>query len=434
MTYLKGVWSTDVKDAGEWYAQAMIRRLEDTEADSYDDTPELGKDDEELPSARQRFVEWVGKQQTRKSVSAAARLATGVPLMRMSQATFDASPLLLNAKNGVVDLATGELLPHSPEQRMTLQCDVSYLDEEAPQWDAFLRRVQPDPEMRAYLQRVIGYCATGLTTEQVFFLFHGSGANGKGVFQNVLSHVLGTYAQTVPVETLMASSVDGRIPNDIARMAGRRFLVASETKQGKALDEQRIKQLTGGDTIAARYMRAEYFEFRPVGKIQLTTNHLPRLSDDSATWRRIHLITWPVEIPEAERDGFLQDRLLQDEAAGILRWIVQGCLAWMEEGLNPPQTVHDARDAYQKDEDVVGQFAEECLEPVPPVKGAIGRDTRTIWNAYAVWAKSEGYAVMGQRALTARLKKKHEYARSNGWTGFPGLQLRMFGQEDDASA
>lgn len=426
MVYERGVWRTGVKDAGEWYAQAMIRRLEDTEALSYDETPETAPDDTELPSPRARFLEWVGKQQTRKAVSAAARLATGVPLMRMNQSTFDASPTLLNCQNGVVDLSTGELLRHSPEQRMTLQAAAAYHEEGAPRWEAFLRRVQPEPEMRAYLQRVAGYCATGLTTEQVFFLWHGSGANGKSVAQNVLAHVLGTYAQTLPVDTLMASSVDGRIPNDVARMAGRRFLVASETKAGKALDEQRLKQLTGGDTISARYMRAEWFEFRPVGKIQLTTNHLPRMSDDSATWRRIHLITWPVAIPEEERDGFLQERMLAEESAGILWWIVQGALAWSQEGLNPPLAVYEARESYQRDEDVVGQFVEECLDVVKPMIGAVGRDTRTIWNAYANWARSEGYTVVGQKMLTTRLRKKYEYKRSNGWAGFPELQLKTY--------
>jgi putative DNA primase/helicase len=427
MSYHRGVWMTDVKDAGEWYAQQMIRRLEDTEALSYDDTSELDKEGQVLPSARDRFTDWVVKQQTRKAVSSAARLATGVPLMRMSQSTFDAVPTVLNVLNGVVDLSTGESRPHHPEDRMTLQAAASY-DEHAtaPEWDRFLRRVQPDPEMRGYLQRVFGYCATGLTTEQVFFLLHGTGANGKGVCENVISHVLGSYAQTVPVETLMASSVDGRIPNDIARMAGRRFLVASETKAGKMLDEQRIKQLTGGDTIAARYMRAEYFEFQPVGKIHLTTNHLPRMSDDSATWRRIHLISWPVVIPEDERDGFLQQRLIEQESAGILNWIIQGAIAWYRDGLNPPQAVFDAREAYQADEDEVAQFIADCLDEVPPAPHALGRDVRSIYAAYVTWCSDNKMPTMGQRKLTSRLKLKSEYVRANGWAGFPGLQVRQY--------
>jgi putative DNA primase/helicase len=434
MCYRNGVWHHDVKDAGEWYAQMMIRRLPDTEALSYDDSPEFEKDGTtELPSARDRFLAWVAKQETRKSVSSAARLATGVPLMRMAQGTLDGAPTLLNTTTCVVDLTTGEPRPHNPEDRMTLQAAAGYdRNATAPEWDRFLRRVQPDPEMRAYLQRVAGYCATGLTTEQVFFLWNGTGANGKSVAQNVLAHVLGSYAQTMPVDTLMASSVDGRIPNDVARMAGRRFLVASETRAGKPLDEQKIKQLTGGDTVSARYMRAEWFEFRPVGKIQLTTNHLPRMSDDSATWRRIHLINWPVVIPEEERDGFLQQRLIEEEAPGILNWIIEGALAWYRDGLNPPQAVYDAREAYKADEDDVAQFVLECLEEVDPVNGALGRDVRAIYAAYRTWCADNNQPAMGQKKLTSKLKLKAKYVRTNGWTGFPGLQVRQhFGPAGD---
>lgn len=428
MTYHTGVWKADAKGVGEWYAQQMIRRLEVTEALSYDEDPEKSPGGEDLPSPRSRFLEWVGKNQTRKAVTAAAVLAQGLPVMRMSQSTFDANPLMLNVRNGVADLTTGELLPHSPEQRMTLQCGASYRPgESAPQWDAFLRRVQPDPEMRAYLQRVAGYCATGLTTEQVFFLWHGKGANGKSVAQNVLAHVLGSYSQTIPTETLMASSIDGRIPNDVARMAGRRFLSASESKAGKSMDEQQLKALTGGDKIAARFMRAEWFEFQMVGKIQLTTNHLPRLSDDAATWRRIHVIPWPVQIPEDERDGFLQQRLIEEESAGILAWIIAGALAWQEEGLNPPRSVFDAREEYRRDEDIVGRFVEECLDVVAPVNGAIGRDTGAIASAYAAWARAEQLPHLGQKALTARLRKTYDYHSANGWRGFPTLQIRGLG-------
>ena len=430
MRYENGTWRPDAKESGEWHAQMMIRILENTEALSYEDDPGHSPDGTDIPSPRSMFLDWVGKQQTCKAVSATARLAKGIPLMRMSQATFDSSPMLLNVRNGVVDLSTRELLPHSPERRMTLQCAAAYHPgEQAPKWEAFLRKVQPEPEIRAYLQRVMGYCATALTTEQVFFLHHGTGANGKGVCINTVMRVLDAYAQTVPVDTLMASSVDGRIPNDIARMAGRRLLAASETKQGKALDEQRIKSLTGNDTIAARYMRAEYFEFTPVGKIQLTTNHLPKLSDDSATWRRIHLIPWPVQIPEGERDGFLMETLIREEAAGILAWIIDGAFAWSEIGLCPPQAVYDARDAYQQEEDVVGQFATEMLEEVPRLNGAVGRSSAEIFAAYDAWCRHEKIAPMGRRTFTQRLQKKFPGAhyRGGGWTGFATLQVRGFG-------
>lgn len=436
LRYESGVWRADAKAAGEWYAQMMIRSLEETEALSYEDAPGESPDGAAIPSPREMFLQWVGKNQTRKAVTATASLAQGIPMMRMAQSTFDSSPMLLNVLNGVVDLTTGELLPHDPERRMTLQAAAAYYpDEPAPKWEAFLRQVQPDPEMRAYLQRVAGYCATGLTSEQVFFLWHGKGANGKSVAQNVLARVLGTYSQTIPVDTLMASSVDGRIPNDVARMAGRRFLSASETKAGKSMDEQQLKALTGGDTITARYMRAEWFEFRPVGKIQLTTNHLPRMSDDAATWRRIHLITWPVQIPEHERDGFLQETLIREEAAGILAWIVAGAQAWSDQGLCPPQAVYDARESYRQEEDIVGQFVEECLEVVEPLNAAIGRSSAEIYATYEAWARHEKLIPMGRRAFTDKLKKKYALVRSNGWAGFPSLQVRgMAGPGGGASA
>ena len=163
----------------------------------------------------------------------------------------------------------------------------------------------------------MGYTITGKNTEQAVFLHRGPGVNGKSVFHAVCSAVLGNYAQTVPVETLLATRMEGRIPNDVARMQGRRYLLASETKAGKSLDEQLIKQLTGGDTISARFLRAEWFEFTPVGKIHLTSNHVVAVSDDDATWRRIHLIKWEEVIPEDERDPELAAHIIAEEGPGV---------------------------------------------------------------------------------------------------------------------
>ena len=429
LVYRNGVWVPATKREGQWAAQTMIRNLMNTEAGSYDDTREVGPDGEASSSLRDLFEEWVAKQENRKSVAAAAELAMGLPVMRMAQATFDGDPLKLNCRNGVVSLSSGELIPHDPEQRMTLQISASYDPEaRAPRWEKFLEQVQPDPQMRDYLQRVAGYCATGLVSEQAAFLLHGTGANGKSVWIGVLSHILGTYAQTMPVETLMASSVDGRIPNDVARMAGKRMLQASETKAGKTLDEQRLKQLTGGDTVSARFMRGEWFDFRPVGKILLTTNHLPRMSDDSATWRRIHLITWDVVVPEEERDGYLQETLIREEAAGILAWIVRGALMWQENGLSAPQSVADAVREYQRDQDLVEQFIGDCLREVPEVSGhPAGSSNPEIYAMFKNWCSHQGHPPWTQHRLTSSLKKKgYKPRRSGGWSGFPGLSVKQF--------
>ena len=425
--YNNGVWVRDEVTTGERYANAMIRALPETEAFSYDEDPDEAPTDgdKEMLSPRTRFLEWVGKQQTRRAVAAAARLAMYLPAVRMSQSTFDADPMLLNVRNGVVNLVTGELLEHSPDHRMTLQAAAHYGPEaEAPQWMEFLRRVQPDPAMRAYLQRIAGYCATGRVDEQAIFFWHGKGANGKSVAQAVLARVLGTYSQTVPVSTLMASSVDDRIPNDVARMAGKRFLVTSETKQGKPLDEQMIKQLTGGDTIAARYMRAEWFEFDVEGKFQLTTNHLPAVSDDAATWRRIRIIPWEVVIPEEERDGTLQQRLLAQESSGILRWIVEGAIAWQQEGLGLPDVARQAHDSYRFDEDPVEQFITACIDRVPENRKDAGRTIASIYAAYEYWCSQEHIKPLPRKAFTPRFGKRFEVYRGGGVSCFPTAQVR----------
>jgi len=426
MTYVNGVWLPGTKQHGHWYAQHMVRRLVETEGQMYDEEPgeivNANGDTEAGPSPREDFAHWVStKAHTVKAISAAAMLSQGLPLMQISQSGFDPDALYLNCLNGVADLVTGHKLEHDPELRMTLQCPVSYMPgATAPQWETFLERVQPDPEVRAYLRRVAGYSATALTGEQVFFLHHGTGANGKSVFFDVLGRILGGYNQVVPVETLLATQIEGRVPNDVARMDGRRLLVAAETKMDKRLDEAKLKQLTGGETITARYMRGEFFEFRPVGHIHLATNHLPRMSDDGATWRRIRLITWNETIPEDERDPDLANRLYREEAEGVLAWLVQGAMEWRDMGLAVPDCLKEAAQNYREEEDFVSQFVKECMTADLPTKnGRPGSSVGEVWAFYNNWAEQRGAPAYKQAALTARLKKILPHERSNGWAGYP---------------
>jgi putative DNA primase/helicase len=431
MVYAGGSWIAGTSETGEWYAQQMLRNLLETEGAMYDPEPGHNENGDQQPSPLEDFEDWCHKQQTVKAVSAATRLSKGLAIMRISQATLNPDPLLLNAINGTIDLRDGTKLDHDPEHRISLQCPVSYVPmATAPRWEAFLERFQPDPEMRAYLQRIAGYSATGLTDEQVLFVHHGStGANGKSVFQDVLEGVLGGYAQSVPVETLMQTNVEGRVPNDVARMVGRRLLAAAETRAGKALDEQLVKQLTGGDTISARFMRSEFFDFKVIGKIHLATNHLPRLTDDEATWRRVRLIPWNIQIPQEERIGGYAQILLRDEGEGILWWIVQGAMEWLRQGLNPPAVALEAVADYRYEEDSVAQFVEQALivlsEDQWVSAEAVGSSCSEIWRFYILWAEENGHPKMRQPMLTSRLKKKgHEHLRSNGWTGFRDLRVR----------
>jgi putative DNA primase/helicase len=426
-----GRWIRRSDAEAERLAQDVIRMLPLTEG------PQLSSecDEGEEQSPRQMFDEWLRKQANHGKVVAMTKIARDRPPIRAAAGDFDGRPTLLNVANGIVDLATGELSPHDPEMMLTLQSPVTYDPSlladpfaGAPLWKAFLERVQPDPEMRHYLQRVMGYSATGSTSEQVMWLHDGVGANGKSVFHEVLSFVLGPYAQATPVETLTAKRNDGGVPNDVARMVGKRYLVASEAKEGKKLDWQLIKQLVGGDMVPARFMRAEFFEFRPTGKIHLTANHLPPIpTDDPAIWRRLLRITWPVFIPPEDRDGELGEKLCK-EARGILAWVVQGAMAWNTSRLGVPQAAEVMKDEYREEEDIVAPLIGECLEvtaETPPSQRVVGHDIREIYTAALFFWKTNGFEPLSQRALTTALKKKgFHYVKSNSKAYFTDLMVR----------
>jgi putative DNA primase/helicase len=434
MVYSGGFWERSFKDTGHSAAQQLIRRLHETEALEYDDEHALDGTGARQPSPRDDFLAWVATQRRRTSVAAAADLARGMPLMIIRERTFDLDPMMLNTRNGIVDLESGQVSPHSPEQRMTMQCPVVYdPSARAPLFHQFLDRVQPDPEMRLWLQRMAGYTAGGKTGEQAIFFHHGKGSNGKSVFHEVMMAVFGTYGQAVPVETLLASRMEGRIPNDVARMKGRRYLQASETKVGRHLDEQMIKQLTGGDTISARFLRAEYFDFRPVGKIHLITNHLPAASDDDATWRRVHLLRWDQVIPKEDRDLTLAERIIASELPGVLAWIVRGSIQWAQDGLATPERAHQHKEDYRQGEDILGMFLEECLKEVPYKKGRIGSSSQEIYVTAKNWYTSNGHQAMSQKSFTGRLRDRgHDYYVGGGWRGLPTLQIK-FGEGNEDS-
>lgn len=433
MLCLNGSWQRCSDANIEMLSQAMIRALYEEEYEMYsDEKPEPG-----VPSMREKFRAWWKGQRKRAKVVTAIQIARDHPSVRATDSSFDDHPFLLSVSNGIVDLKTGKLKPHDPDLMLTRQCPVSYnprlLEDPlaaAPMWKAFLERVQPDPEMLSYLQRVIGYSITGSVEEQVMFLHHGSGANGKSVFHDIISYVLGPYSQSTPVETLMAKRSDGQVPNDVARMIGKRYLLASEAKEGKKLDWPLLKQLIGGDRVAARHMRSEFFEFSPIGKIHLTANSLPPVpGNDAAVWRRLLRIEWDTFIPEADRDGLLAEKL-RAEATAILAWAVQGAVRWRKEGISPPQRIRELMESYRQEEDQIAMFLDMDLETVvPPIPGGkrpVGQSSTEIYAAYQFRAKLLGWEVWTQRKVSDELKKKHfHYESVNGWRGFTDLKVKI---------
>jgi P4 family phage/plasmid primase-like protien len=229
-------------------------------------------------------------------------------------------------------------------------------------WSSFLDRITDgNRELSGFLQRYIGYCLTGITTEHVFVFAYGTGANGKGTFINTIVKIFADYATTAAMSTFIASKNDNH-PTDLAKLRGARLVVAQETQQGREWDEAKIKTLTGGDRMAARFMRQDFFDFEPSFKLFIVGNHKPRLTVvDEAMKRRLLIVPFTVRIPEAERDPELS-RKLEEEWPAILRWAVDGCLEWQRIGLAPPAVVLAATAQYFAGEDLFGQWLDDACE------------------------------------------------------------------------
>jgi putative DNA primase/helicase len=308
---------------------------------------------------------------------------------------WDVDPYQLGVPNGVVDLRTGTLRPGHPEDGMTLQAGAAY-DPTAtcPRWERFIAEIfAGNNDLTHFVQRAIGYSMTGITSEQVLFLLYGTGSNGKGTLTNTLKRVLGDYAWNMPFATIEMKDRSA-IPNDLAALVSRRFVIASETNDGSRLNEARIKALTGCDPITARFLHGEFFTFEPVGKFWLSVNHRPIVRDDSyGFWRRIRLIPFSqrFDVNLALADA------LQAEGPGILAWCVRGCLDWQRDGLHPPAIVTAATREYEEDSDpLAGFLAEACkLEPDSEV-GA-----KDLFEHYRRW--TEGHGLTDRERLSATM-------------------------------
>ena len=258
-----------------------------------------------------------------KTVAAVERLAQTDRRLAANVEQFDADPWLLNTPAGIVDLRSGDIRKHDASAYLTKITGVA--PDEAcptPRWCAFLARIMGD-DVIEYLKRVAGYSLTGSTGEHALFFCYGLGANGKSTFLNAITGCAGDYHRAAPIETFTASKHDQH-PTDLARLRGARLVTATETEEGRRWAESRIKALTGGDTIAARFMRQDFFEYTPQFKLIIAGNHKPGLrSVDEAIRRRFNLIPFGVTIPPLERDQQIGKKL-KDEWPGILAWMISG--------------------------------------------------------------------------------------------------------------
>lgn len=409
LVYEGGVWSDSAGDVHvEAMAKSALALAATHEAALHSDVAtEFTAKGDPKPTARDRFYEWtLGHSGMYAKVVAMQKMARSDMRVRTALGLFDADPMLFNAANCAIDLRTGEAIPHAPALMFRHQSPTAYNPgATAPLWQAFLARTQPDPEMRAYLQMVLGYSMTGRMDEQAIFIHNGPGATGKTTFLEAVKAIMGGYGQKVHGETLMSKgSQSAGHPADVARMAGARFLAASETATGRKLDDERVKELVGGDTQSARHLYGQWFDFQPTGKIHMATNHLPGFeSGGDGMGRRLRLVPWEVQIPEPERDKTLKDRIVTHEAEGVLAWLVEGAVAWTRQGgLRTPQIVVERSREHIEEADPVWPFIEERLE----LGSAYETEFQAIVGAYESWCSLNGNKPMSGRALSMALRER----------------------------
>ncbi len=404
-------WAWD--DSGE-----IERRAKDTVGAIYQEAANETDSDRRI-----RLAKWAASSESDVRLRAMVGLSKSEPGVPVAPGELDSDAWLLNCDNGSVDLRTGELHPHRRGDLCTKLAPVNYEPEaKCPLWLGFLHKIMGgNTQLIEFLQRASGYGLTGSTKEQVLFLLYGTGANGKTTYLEANRACLGDYARTTDFSTLL-TRVGDSIRNDLARLDGARVVSAVEAEAGKRLSESLVKSLTGEDTIAARFLYGEYFEFRPRFKLFLAANHKPVIKGtDSAIWRRIRLVPFKITIPEDERDKDLLEKLCS-ELPAILAWLVRGCLAWQREGLDTPTDVVNATDAYREEMDSLGDFLAECCDVAPAGEAAAGE----LYKAYGEWCEANGEHPLGKRNFGLRLSERgFERGRGTGGARFwKGISVR----------
>jgi putative DNA primase/helicase len=328
---------------------------------------------------------------------------------------------LLGTPGGVVDLRTGELRSTAPEDYITKLTAVAPADNvDCPRWLQFMREAtNNDQALIAFLQQFCGYALTGDIKEHALMFVHGNGGTGKSKFQNTIAGILRDYCVTAAMETFTASPTD-RHTTEVAMLRGARLVIASETEEGRAWAESRIKQMTGGDPITARFMRQDNFTFTPQFKLLLIGNHKPALRNvDDAARRRFNIVPFTHKplVPDLDLET-----KLRAEWPGILRWMIDGSLMWQRFGLVRPQVVMDVTSEYFEEQDLIRQWIEECCETG---KATLSDTSSSLFKSWSKWTSANGEKP-GTSVRFSEALKKQGFApyRSNKARGFRGIEAK----------
>jgi P4 family phage/plasmid primase-like protien len=363
---------------------------------------------------QQKYLRWTRNSENFAKINSALDSAAYKKYKSIN--LFDAQPYILACTNGLVNLRTGEFQIAKANNFISKSTFIEFNpNAQCPRWLEFLDEITlEDKLLIGFLKRMVGYSLTGDVSEHYMVMFLGGGANGKSTFLEAISSVLGEYAQTAPSSLLKEKRGGDDIPTDVARLCGIRFTKIVEMKERVTLNAERLKALTGGDKITARFLHENFFEFNPQFKLWLAVNHKPTIRDTSeAIWRRIGLVDFKAYFPPEKQDKHLID-LLRSEASGILNWAVEGCLEWQESGLNPPDSVKAATQAYRDESDDVARFLEEIC--VKEEQGQV--DSNELYEAFSAWWKDTiNDTPWEKKTLYGKLKEKgHKVIRLNRHT------------------
>jgi putative DNA primase/helicase len=357
-----------------------------------------------------------------KTVAAVVTLARSDRRLAATAAQWDVDPMRLQTTRTTIDLRNG--FEYQPERSHYITKRTStHLAPSGtphPRWSDFLDVVtEADERLIGFLQRIAGYCLTGLTREHVLLFIYGPGRNGKGVFVNTLAAVMGDYAISAPMEMFLLSKFD-RHATEIARLKGARLVTAQETQKGRRWDETKLKVLTSSNPLSGRFMRQDYFDFDPTHKLIITGNHKPGLSAvNEAIRRRLLLTLFKTVIPKPDPDFTAK---LVPEHPAILRWMVDGCLEWQRDGLDVPDAVREASDQYFAGQDSLEQWLDDCVDTNDP---RAFTTTRKLYTSWKIWSEARGMSAETERAFSDSLEEKgHEWERRKYGRGFKGLKLR----------